>query len=238
MAFFEISPQERCIDNHLDGAVGTLIPYLQPSYDVGLLQVAILYLINFAGWILAAFTNVHVMSWIGQGGLLVFGAVCQMLAYVLIFWKPPFGLFAASFFFSGLGMAYQDAQANAFAANVENAYRWLGVLHAAYGLGALIAPLVATTIAAATPYWNYYYCIMLGVSVFNAAFLATAFRKGLFRPVSRTANQTASSDLKKALSQKSVWILSLYFLFYVGAETTSGGRLSQSSRVPYCRIHR
>ena len=163
------------------------------------------------------------MSRIGLGGVLVLGSISQLIAYALMFWKPPFGLFAASFFFSGLGVAFQDSQTNAFVANVENAYRWLGWLHAAYGLGALVAPLIATTIAATTPYWHYYYAAMLGVAAVNLAFLGYAFRKTLFKRPSSTAKDTAGSELKGALSQKVVWILSLYFLFYVGAEVTSGG---------------
>lgn len=206
-----------------DAATGTLIPFLQPAYGIGLLQVAILYLINFGGWLVAAFSNVHLMSRIGQGGVLVLGASFQLLAYALIFWKPPFALFAVSFFFSGLGVAYQDAQTNTFVANLENAYRWLGMLHALYGFGALIAPLIATTIAAQTPYWNYYYCFMLGVAAMNIGFLAFSFKDKLFRPPNTTAKDTAGKELKKALSQKVVLILSLYFLLYVGAEVTSGG---------------
>ena len=213
-----------------DAATGTLIPFLQPAYGVGLLEVAILYLINFCGWLVAAFSNVHVMSRLGQGGVLVLGACLQLLAYALIFWKPPFPLFAMSFFFSGLGIAFQDAQANTFVANLENAYRWLGILHALYGFGALVAPLIATTVAAQTPYWNYYYCFMLGVAAMNVALLAWAFWDGLFKPANKTAKDTAGEELKKALSQKVVWILSLYFLLYVGGEVRTLQR-SHSSRL-------
>ena len=211
-----------------DAATGTLIPFLQPAYNVGLLEVALLYLINFIGWLVAAFSNVHVMSRIGQGGLLVVGACLQLFGSALQFWRPPFPVFAISYFFTGIGIAYQDAQAQTFAANLENAYRWLGMVHAVYGLGALVAPLIATTIAAQTPYWNYYYLVMLGVSALDAAFLAYSFRSRLFRPASKTAKETASKDFKNALSQKVVWILSLYFLFYVGAEVTSGGKCHSS----------
>ena len=154
------------------------------------------------------------------------GGILQLFAYVLIFWEPPYPLFAVSFFFSGLGIAYQDAQSNTFAANVENAHYWLGLLHAAYGAGALVAPLVATSIAATTPHWSYYYCVMLGVGALNVAFLAFTFRKALFKPASKSARETASDDLKGALSQKVVWIMSLFLFFYVGAEVTSGGKLS------------
>ena len=221
-------------DGFKDAALGSLIPFIQPSYGIGLLLIAVLYLVNFAGWLTAAFTNVHLASRIGQGGVLVFGAIMQLLAYVLIFWKPPYPLFAVSMFFSGLGIAYQDAQANTFAANVKKAHYWLGMLHAVYGLGALIAPLVATSIAATTPYWHYYYCVMLGVTVLDIVFLGLTFRKGLFRPASSTAKETASSEFKGALAQRVVWIMCLYLFFYVGAEVTSGGKSAPDSCNCWC----
>jgi hypothetical protein len=72
-----------------DSSTGALIPYLQPAYDIGLLFVALVYLINFSGWLVAAFTNVHLTARLGMGGVLVFGAVVQMLAYCLMFWVSP-----------------------------------------------------------------------------------------------------------------------------------------------------
>lgn len=236
MRFIHHIPLEKLaltIKYSADAAFGTLIPFLLPAYDVGLLQIAIVYLINFVGWLIAAFTNVHVTSRIGQGGVLVFGGLCQVLAFSLMLWKPPFPLFAASFFLTGLGAAYQDAQANTFAANVENAYFWLGMLHAAYGLGVLIAPLIATTIAARTPHWNYYYCVMLGVAAINVALLGYTFRHALFRPASKEARETAGTELKQALRRKEVWILSAFFLLYVGAETTAGG---MTLRIPQTEL--
>jgi fucose permease len=121
-----------------------------------------------------------------------------------------------------MGVAYQDAQANTFIANVNDAHRWLGLLHAAYGLGALVAPLIATAIAVNTPYWHYYYLIMLGLGIVNLGLLAWTFREGLFKPVGGS-RETASKDLKATLSNRAVWTLAGFFFLYVGAEVTAGG---------------
>jgi fucose permease len=188
----------------------------------------------------AAFTNVHVCARLGTGGTFVLGASCQILAYALISWKPPYPLFVISFFFSGLGVAYQDAQANTMISGVNNAHRWLGLLHAVYGFGALVSPLIATSIAAHTPYWHYYYLITLGLGAINLGLLAYTFRKGLFKSNSDTAVDTASRELKQALSQRSVWILSIFFFLYVGAEVTAGGMSSlpilRMNLKPICQL--
>ncbi|KAM6510631.1 hypothetical protein FSOLCH5_011076 [Fusarium solani] len=206
-----------------DAATGALIPYIQPSYNVGLLAVAILYLVNFSGWFLAAFTNVHLASRLGMGGTLVIGASIQLIAYALTFWKPPFLVFGSSFFFAGLGVAFLDAQVNTYVAHMRNSHRWLGVLHAAYGLGALLSPIAATTFATKTPYWHLFYLLMLVLTLCNIAWLSWSFRDSLFKPSGDAEGEDATDQLKAALSQQSVWMISLFFFLYVGAEVTAGG---------------
>ncbi|CUS15292.1 unnamed protein product [Tuber aestivum] len=205
-----------------DSSTGALIPYLQPGYNIGLLFVALVYLINFSGWLVAAFTNVHLTARLGMGGALTLGAAFQLSAYCLMFWKPPYPLFVFSFFLSGLGIAYQDAQANVFVANVNNSHRWLGILHAVYGAGALLGPLVATTIAARTTHWHYFYLVTLGFAAINLVLQAWTFRDGLFKGAA-AAKESANRDLKKALSERTVIVLSLFFFLYVGTEVTTGG---------------
>ncbi|EIT74024.1 hypothetical protein AFCA_001613 [Aspergillus flavus] len=210
-----------------DAATGVLIPYIQPTYEIGLLQVSFIYLVNFAGWLCACFANIHVCSRLGTGGTLLLGATVQCLGYALMFWHPPYPLFMAAFFFTGMGVAFQDAQANAFTITVKNAHRWLGILHAVYGMGTIIAPLIANTIASRTPEWHHYYLIVFCVGVVNILLLAWTFRRGLFRPNVRNAKDTAGSELKATLANRSVWILNGFFFLYAGAEVASGGWIVQ-----------
>jgi fucose permease len=205
-----------------DAATGALVPYLQPAYDIGLLFVAIVYLVNFCGWTIAAFTNVHLTARLGTGGVMLLGATLQMLAHALQFWKPPFPLFVITYLFAGLGIAYQDAQANSFVGGLNDAHRWLGVLHAIYGVGALISPLIATKIASSTPHWNYFYCVAFGIAVVNVGIITAAFWKGLGQGTPG-AKERANKDLKKTVSNRTVILLSLFFFLYVGTEVTAGG---------------
>lgn len=184
--------------------------------------MAIVYLVNFSGWLVAAFTNVHISARLGLGGTLVVGTTCQLIAYSINFWKPPFPLYAFSFFFSGIGIALQDAQANTFVADLDNAHRWLGILHAIYGVGALVTPLAATAIANHTPYWHYFYLVLFGCSVISLGLVSYAFRPNIFRQ--RQTGTNANKQLTQALSERSVWVLSLFFFLYVGAEVTAGGK--------------
>ncbi|PYH97787.1 MFS general substrate transporter [Aspergillus ellipticus CBS 707.79] len=210
-----------------DAAFGVLIPYIQPTYGVGLLQVSIIYLINFLGWVVASFANIHICSRIGTGGTLVVGASIQCIGYTLMFWGPPFPLFVAAFFFTGCGVALQDAQVNMFTITVNDAHRWLGILHAVYGVGTVLAPLIANTIASRMPVWHYYYLLVMVIGLVNIVNLAWTFRKGLFSPNVRNAKGSAGKELRETVTNRTVWILNGFFFLYVGAEVTAGGWLVQ-----------
>ncbi|KAG2415619.1 hypothetical protein HFD88_006810 [Aspergillus terreus] len=210
-----------------DAATGVLIPYMQPTYQINLLQVSFIYLVNFAGWVVASFANIHVCSRLGTGGTLVMGATIQCIGYALMFWHPPYPLFMAAFFFTGMGVAFQDSQANAFTVTVKNSHRWLGILHAVYGVGTIIAPVIANTIASRTPSWHLYYLTTLAFGIVSIVLLAFTFRKGLFRPNVQNAKDTAGSELRATISNRTVWIINGFFFLYVGAEVASGGWLVQ-----------
>ncbi|KAK1143187.1 hypothetical protein N8T08_006885 [Aspergillus melleus] len=210
-----------------DAATGVLIPYMQPTYNIDLLTVSFVYLVNFTGWVTACFANIHVCARIGTGGTLVLGAAIQCLGYALMWWHPPVPVFMGAFFFTGMGVAFQDAQANAFTITVKNAHRWLGILHAVYGGGTIIAPLIASTIASRTPEWHHYYLVTMGLGVVNVVLLVGTFWKGLFRPNIASAKDTADGEFRAVVRSKAVWILNGFFFLYAGAEVASGGWLVQ-----------
>lgn len=215
-------PPTLTIPDEKDAATGALIPYIQPAYNIGTLFVAIAYLVNFAGWVLGAFTIAHVTARVGTSGSFIIGVASQLTAYALNFWKPPFPVFALSFFFSGLGVAYQISSANTFVANMDTAHRWLGLTQAAYGIGAFVTPLAATALASRTAYWHYYYLVLMGCTAIGLCLQLWAWRKELFKPT--FTGSSANTQLKSALSNRSVWTLSLFFFLYVGGEVTAGGR--------------
>src|SRR4051812_17496868 len=91
--------------------------------------------------------NSHFSRYLDLGAILTLGAILQLVAHLLRFWTPPFGLYATTFFIQAAGMSFQDSHSNTFVASVNGAHRWLGFIHAMYALGCLVAPFVATGIA-------------------------------------------------------------------------------------------
>jgi len=221
-----------------DGSLGALISYMLQTYHIGTGSIAILYATSFAGWVIAAFIGGFARLRLGLGGTLALGAALQIVAQALRIWHAPFALFAVTFFLAALGQALQDAQASTFVSAVHNAHRWLGGVHASYGFGCLVGPLVAAVIASKSHQnWNLFYSFPLGMGVANITLALWAFRHDITQHFRHRTEQQASSDprsarvawmeIKRSMHEPAVWLLSAFYFFYLGVAVTSGGWLVQ-----------
>ncbi|KAG0650626.1 hypothetical protein D0Z07_2216 [Hyphodiscus hymeniophilus] len=221
-----------------DGSMGALLPYMLREYNIGTSSIAILYFTTFLGWLVAALTNSHAPKFFGLGALLSIGATLQLLSQSLRAWQPPFGLFAVTFFITGLGQAYQDSHANTFVSSVKTAHRWLGFIHAMYGFGCLVSPFVATAIASADPpRWMLFYLFPLGMSALNLTSVIAAFwrsvtfiRKGPDDgSVENTTgrNSSAMNEVRQVLKLRNLWIISCFYFVYLGVSFAAGGWVVQ-----------
>jgi len=158
------------------------------------------------------------------------GSLCQLVAYALQAAAFPFPMFVVCFAINGFGLAVQDAQANGFVASLkDNAETKMGILHAAYGAGALCAPLVATQFAQ-LPHWSYHYLVSLGIAISNTIILVVVFRFKTQDECLEEIGQTipeqgtsGDSTFRQILAHKTVNLLAFFILVYVGVEVTVGG---------------
>ena len=222
-----------------DGSLGPLIPYILREYQINTNFVSIVYGITFFGWFSAAVTNSHLTQLFALGAVLTIGTIFQLVAHCLRAWKPPFGLFATSFWFAHIGQAYQDMHANSWVASVKAAHRWLGFIHAMYMAGCLVGPFVATGIASANDVsrWYLFYTFPLGLCAVNVGATAYAFRSTVVvkrkgQPQDeqggeaiqvRSRNKDALKEIRETVKIRSVWLLALYFFFFLGVAITAGG---------------
>ncbi|KAI1391204.1 MFS general substrate transporter [Hypoxylon trugodes] len=220
-----------------DGTLGPLIPYIISSFGVGTGEIAIIYGTTFAGWLLAALTNPPMTTHLTLGHLLFIGAILQLLAHCLRPWSP-LPLFCITFFLQSLGMAYQDSHSNTFVSGLRNVpHRWLSFIHACYALGCFIGPLIATAIATspnsmAIDGWKRVYLVLIGICVVNVVGVAVAFRDTLFAGFKARDNNADNNNQQKkstrntmfrVLASKTLWLLSAFYFFVLGAAFTAGG---------------
>ncbi|KAJ5169242.1 uncharacterized protein N7482_004836 [Penicillium canariense] len=215
-----------------DAAYGALIPYLESYYHLTYTVVSLVFLSPLVGYTLAAFLNHRIHSTLGQRGVALIGPGCHLIAYVVNCVHPPYPVLVVSFIFAGFGNGLEDAAWNAWIGNMANANELLGLLHGVYGLGAVLSPLIATSmIARANMPWYYFYYVMVGCAAIELATCSACFWRAT-GAVFRAANAHSTEDNKKgglrnALftrpSARVTWLCSLFLLGYVGVEVALGG---------------
>ncbi|KAK7681380.1 hypothetical protein QCA50_015472 [Cerrena zonata] len=212
-----------------DSSTGPLLPTIQRSYNVGFSVVSLLFVFNCVGFLSGALMNVHLNDRFGFGKVIVFGAVCQLIAYVMLSPGGPFPLMCAAFCLAGFGISLQNAQGNGFVGGLKNATAGFGFLHGSYGLGAFVAPLAATNFAVRGQ-WYFHYLISAGLAILNTALLIYVFRfKGqddIMAEAGHAAGEvdnTMENKYRQIMGIKTVHLLSVWALIYVGVEVTLGG---------------
>ena len=164
----------------------------------------------------------------------------MMLSYVMLVCTPPFAVVALSFFFSGLGMAFNLVLNNTFCANLANPTTNLGFFHGSYGIGGTVGPLIATALVSRRggnrTIWSTFYFIPLSVTTLNALIAYLTFRRyeadnptaTPFRATSTHPERDSSSDSKprllgKSLRNRSTILGALFIFAYQGAEVSISG---------------
>lgn len=100
----------------------------------------------------------------GQLGVAFIAPLAKLVAYAVICTHPPYPVLPVIYVLCGFGNGLEDGGWNAWIGNMDRANELMGFLHGAYGLGATIGPLVATTMVTkgGLP-WFYFYYLMVGV---------------------------------------------------------------------------
>ncbi|KAJ5094997.1 hypothetical protein N7532_007288 [Penicillium argentinense] len=217
-----------------DAAYGALIPYaqLESYYHLSYTIVSLVFLSPLVGYTLAAVLNHRIHTKLGQRGPALIGPVCHLLAYVINCVHPPYPVLVISFIFAGFGNGLEDAAWNAWIGNMAHSNELLGVLHGVYGVGAVLSPLIATSmIARAEMPWYYFYYVMIGGAFIELITCGACFWKStgaVFRRATiEPAGEENNGGLRKALfsypSARVTWLCSLFLLGYVGVEVALGG---------------
>ncbi|KAK1992054.1 MFS general substrate transporter [Colletotrichum falcatum] len=133
----------------------------------------------------------------------------------------------------GLGNGLSDAAWNAWIGNLDRSNELLGFLHAAYGVGGVVSPLVATAIITrgTLPWYTFYY-VVIGISLVEMLALTMAFWNHTGRryrehmACSPEAHEKSASIRRVLTTQPEAhiaWLSALFVLIYIGVEVSLGG---------------
>ncbi|GJC81008.1 bypass of stop codon protein 6 [Colletotrichum liriopes] len=209
---------------------------LEKYYDLTYIVVSLVFLSPFVGYVLSALLNNHIHLRWGQRGIAVLASSCHIVAYVIISQHPPYPALVVVFILAGFGNGLSDAGWNAYIGNMGRANEVLGFLHACYGAGGVISPLIATTMInkGNLGWWTFYY-VMIGLAFIELVWCTTAFwtqTGAVYRETISHSSNDGNAGLRTALFKRPYarvsWISALFLLAYVGTEVSLGAGSSSS----------
>jgi fucose permease len=203
-----------------DGAVGVLIPSFMKQYSVNAATISLVFLASAFGYLIASFNVGLLMEKIGNWQALIVGFLLLLISTSTLMFLPPFALLLASFFLLGMAVAIIDPGLNIYVANLPNNTALLNYLHAFYGVGAWLGPIIASTLLALSFGWNSVYLVWFIIGLLLIVSFAVVFNDWQVPHQKEEAGQKSSLSL--VLSLRYVWIGAFFLLFYVGGEVSLG----------------
>ncbi|TFL07866.1 major facilitator superfamily domain-containing protein [Pterulicium gracile] len=212
-----------------DGTLGPMIPKIREAYNVGFTMVSLIFVVACIGYCTGAVFNAYFTDRIAFGKVLVLACCLQVVAYAIMSSAPPFPLFVIAFAINGVALALHNAQSNGYVATL-NDHTKMGILHAAYGLGAFSAPLVATQFSQMER-WSFHFLASLGITLSVAVVDTLVFKFKsqdeclvyIGQEVGEKNTSSDKSNVRQFMGIKAVHLLAAFALVYVGTEVTIGG---------------
>ncbi|MBD2429987.1 MULTISPECIES: MFS transporter [Fischerella] len=207
-----------------EGGLGVLIPSIQATFNLNSATITLLFLSQVSGYVFAALTSSLMSSRFGLARMLLLASFCLTCALVTYAVSPYWLLMVAAGTFVGLGIGLIDAGINTYIANHQGNADLMGLLHAFYGVGALLGPAVATTLLAMNVNWRGVYLVIatiVGLTVLGMLW-AVVYN---YRPLNKRTSVTdtsATASLSVALRTPTVLLAGLLLLVYVGTEASVG----------------
>ncbi|MBD2103306.1 sugar MFS transporter [Leptolyngbya sp. FACHB-261] len=207
-----------------EGGLGVLLPSILTTYQLTPATITLLFLSQVIGYLVAALSSSLLSSQLGLARLLLLAATllagCLGIYAVVASWP----LMVATGVLFGLGIGWIDAGINTYLANDQRNADLMGILHAFYGLGALLGPAIATTLLALALNWRQVYlvfAVMVGILVLALLWAVVTQDRSLTTKLD-TAAPSARASLRLALKMPVILAASLFLMVYVGLESSLG----------------
>lgn len=207
-----------------EAGLGVLLPSILSTYQLTPATVTLLFVSQISGYVVAAFSSSLVSSRWGLARMLLIAASTLTTALLIYALSPYWFIMVAAGTLLGLGIGLIDAGINTYIVQDSRSANLIGLLHAFYGIGALLGPAVATTLLAVGMDWRQVYLVLASVvSVLVIGLVGIIFYR--YQPmIARvtTSDTTAVSNLRRTLHHPAVLLTGLLLLIYVGTEASVG----------------
>lgn len=200
------------------GTTGVLLPKQIDDYGVDKATIGLTFFTFSAGFVLAGATAGALIHRFGTRAALLVGGGAFLVAALYLGIRPPFIAFLLVHAVAGYGSGVLESVLNAYLVGLPNATTLLNRLHAFFGVGAVLGPLLATWMVGFGP-WQWVWLALAGLLLPLVVAMAIVFPSGGTSPTGGGADRRL---LGPTLRQRGVLLGAVLLTVYVGLEISAG----------------
>lgn len=212
------------------GVGGVLLPAQMSDYGVDRAKIGITFFVFSAGFMLAGATTGALVHRLGTRVALAVGAGIFALAGFYTATRPAFAGLVVVQVVLGYGIGVLESVLNTYLAQLPGAARRVNWLHAFFGVGALLGPLLATWMLRSWSWTSVWLVISVLLVPLLVGVLLTFPRPGICAPEPGIVAEPGISApgtvrrglLEATVRDRSVQLGALFLAVYVGLEISVG----------------
>ncbi|GAB3881435.1 MFS transporter [Microbispora bryophytorum] len=204
------------------GVGGVLLPAQIDDYGLDKATIGTQFFAFSAGFMLSGSTAGPLIHRLGIRASLILGGGTFALAGLFTAVRPPFLAFLVAQIVAGYGTGIFESVLNAYLTDLPGATTLLNRLHAFFGVGALLGPLLATWILTFLP-WTAVWLVLALVSLpLLIGFYLTLPAREAPPPATAEEQAKRAGLLATASRQPAVLLGAVFLAVYVGLEISVG----------------
>lgn len=207
-----------------ESGLGVLLPSIIETFALSPATVTFLFISQVAGYVIAAFSSSVISSWLGLAPMLLVAAIALTTALATYATAGAWVAIVVVGMLLGLSIGLIDAGINTYVVSDGREAKWVGLLHAFYGIGALLGPTIATTLLVLGLDWRQIYLVFTSIVSLLVIAVAGIVVTGYQPMMKKTtaAKNNAWTDIRLALGTPIVLLTGLFLLVNVGIEAALG----------------
>ncbi|GIJ68151.1 MFS transporter [Virgisporangium ochraceum] len=203
-----------------DALLGVGWPSMRETFGVSIEAVGLILTVGVTGYLMSSVSTGFALARLGVGRLLAGSTALVAAGLAAYAAAPVFAVALVGSVLVGLGSGAIDAGLNVYAAENFGA-RHMNWLHASFGFGATLGPLVMTSVLGAGLGWRWGYGLTAAVqSVLAVAFALTARSWQVPRDAlqEEATGEASRGNAARTLLLPTVWMGAVTFALYTGTE--------------------
>lgn len=209
-----------------DGLLGVGWPTIRADFGIPLDAIGMLLFASLIGYLTSSFFSGAILRRWSVGKVLIVSCMLTgvgLVGYTLV---PQWWMMVSLGVLAGLGAGTIDAGLNAYVANHfgPGLMQWL---HASYGIGVTIGPLLMTYFVTRAAQWRPAYLVVGGFQLVLSVVFVLTLSLWAANEKTKTIEQIQASPVEKTrlfqtLKTSGVWLSGALFFLYVGSEVMLG----------------